>query len=137
MQPVLNETGNVPTAIPLEEPIFDIDGNGTNEFESNTSPEGVSPSKESDRKEKFNFPEGVSRQEGVTQPTEPVNDSAPIDIDWFSSCVDQYSMLLYQKLFFKCSTSLHDILSNVFLTVEPATSVQIKLIIPPIIDGFK
>jgi hypothetical protein len=80
MHPVLNETDNVPTAIPLEEPIFNINGNGTNEFESNTSPEGVPPSRESDREEEFNFPEGVSRQEGVTQPTEPVNDSAPIDI---------------------------------------------------------
>jgi hypothetical protein len=62
MQPVLNETNNVPTAIPLEEPIFDIDGNRTNEFESNTSPEGVPPSRESDREEEFNFSEGISRQ---------------------------------------------------------------------------
>jgi hypothetical protein len=31
-------------------------------------------------------------------------------VDWFSSCVEQYSTLLYQKLFFKCSTSLHNIL---------------------------
>ncbi len=57
--------------------------------------------------------------------------------DWFSSCVDQYSMLLYQKIFFKCSTSLHNILSNIFLTVEPDTNVQKKLIFPLIIDGFK
>ncbi len=42
-----------------------------------------------------------------------------------------YSMLLYQKLFFKCSTSLHNILSNFFLTVEPNTSVQKKLIFLP------
>ncbi len=51
--------------------------------------------------------------------------------------MDQYSTLLYQKLFFKCSTSLHNILSNVFLTLEPDTSVQKKLIFPPIIDGLK
>ncbi len=80
MQPVLNETNNIPTAIPLEEPIFDTVGNGTNEFESNTSPEGVSPSRESDREEEYNFSEGVSEQEGVRQPTETINDSAPIDI---------------------------------------------------------
>jgi hypothetical protein len=80
MQPVLNETDDAPTAIPLEEPIFDIDNNGTNEFESNTSPEGVPPSRESDRDKEFNFPEGVSGQEEVTQPTEKINDSAPIDI---------------------------------------------------------
>ncbi len=84
MQLVLNETNDEPTAIPLDESIFDIDGNRTNEFESNTSPEGVPPSRESNREEEFNCPEGVSRQEGVTQPTEPVNDSAPIDIAEYS-----------------------------------------------------
>ncbi len=57
-------------------------------------------------------------------------------VDWFLSCVDQYSTLLYQKLFFKCSTSLHNILSNIFLTIEPDTSVQKKLIFPPIIDAL-
>ncbi len=31
---------------------------------------------------------------------------------WFSSCVVRYSTVLLQKLFFKCSTSLHIILSN-------------------------
>ncbi len=51
--------------------------------------------------------------------------------DWFSSCVDQYSMLLYQKLYFKCSTSLHNILYNVFLTIEPDTSVQKSSSFPP------
>ena len=44
--------------------------------------------------------------------------------DWFSSCVDQYSTLLYQKIFFKCLTSLHNILSNFFLTIEPDTCAQ-------------
>jgi hypothetical protein len=34
--------------------------------------------------------------------------------DWFSSCVDQYSMLLYQKIK-KCSTSLHNELPSIFL----------------------
>jgi hypothetical protein len=43
IQPVLNESNDVPTTIHLEEPIFYIDGNGTNEFESNTFPEGVFP----------------------------------------------------------------------------------------------
>ncbi len=51
--------------------------------------------------------------------------------DWFSSYVDQYSTLLYQKLFFKCSISLHNILSNFFPTVEPDTSVQKKPTFPP------
>jgi hypothetical protein len=80
MQPVLNETNNVPTATPLEEPIFDIDSNRTNNFERNTSPEGVPPSRESDREEELNFPVGVSGQERVTQPKETITDSAPIDI---------------------------------------------------------
>jgi hypothetical protein len=60
-----------------------------------------------------------------------------VTLDWFSSCVDQYSTLLYQKLFFKCSTSLHNTLPTFFLTAEPDTSVRKKLIFPPKIDGFK
>ncbi len=51
--------------------------------------------------------------------------------DWFSSCLDQYSTLLYQTLFFKCSTSLHNILSNFFLTIEPDTSVRKKAHLSP------
>ncbi len=39
--------------------------------------------------------------------------------------------------FFQYSTSLHNILSNFFLTIEQDTSVRKKLIFPPIIDGFK
>ncbi len=42
-----------------------------------------------------------------------------------------------KNYFFKCSTSLHNILSNFFLTVEPDTSARKKLIFPPISDGFK
>jgi hypothetical protein len=41
-----------------------------------------------------------------------------------------------KKLFFKCSTSLHNLLSTFFLTIEPDTNVQKKLIFPPIFDGF-
>ncbi len=62
---------------------------------------------------------------------------ATIAINWFSSCVDSVLYATLLKIIFKCSTSLHNILSNFVLIIEPDTNVQKKLIFPPIIDGFK